>query len=101
MINRSTIIAQFEQVAKEQNKKLASLSDDLILLESDLDSLCSAIIGIRLEDLLGFDPFRAAEDVDFPITVDDFIKFYENAIWWGDPEGAPDAQRNDRHPWRL
>ncbi len=36
---RPTITAQFEQVALEQKRKLARLSDDLKLLESGLDSL--------------------------------------------------------------
>ena len=76
---RSTVISQFEQVAKEQDKQLASPSDDLVLLESGLDSLCFAIIVARLEDALGFDPFSAAEEVYFPVTLGDFIKFYENA----------------------
>ena len=76
---RSTIAAQFEQVAKEQKKILAPLSDDLVLLESGLDSLCFAIIVARLEDALGVDPFSAAEDAEFPVTVSDFVRFYENA----------------------
>ena len=76
---RSTIAAQFEQVATEQKKTLAPLSDDLVLLESGLDSLCFAIIVARLEDALGVDPFSAAEDAEFPMTVGDFVRFYENA----------------------
>ena len=76
---RSIIISQFERVVKEQNKQLAPLTDDLVLLESGLDSLCFAIIVARLEDALGFDPFSAAEDVYFPVTLSDFIKFYEDA----------------------
>lgn len=76
---RSTVISQFEQVAKEQDKQLVLPSDDLVLLESGLDSLCFAIIVARLEDALGFDPFSAAEEVYFPVTLGDFIKFYENA----------------------
>ena len=75
---RPTIVAQFEQVAREQAKKLAPLSDDMVLLESGLDSLCFAIIVARLEDALGFDPFSAAEEVDFPVTFGDFIRFYED-----------------------
>jgi acyl carrier protein len=73
------VLAQFEQVAKEQNKTLAPLSDDLALLESGLDSLCFAIIVARLEDTLGVDPFSAAEDAEFPVTLGDFIRFYEDA----------------------
>jgi hypothetical protein len=76
---RSTVLVQFEQVAKEQGKKLAPLSDHLVLLESDLDSLCFAIIVARLEDILGVDPFSAAEDGRLPITLGDFVKFYEDA----------------------
>lgn len=76
---RSIILSQFEQVVKEQNKQLVPLTDDMVLLESGLDSLCYAIIVARLEDALGFDPFSAAEDVYFPVTLSDFIKFYENA----------------------
>ena len=76
---RDIIISQFEQVVKEQNKQLAPLTDDLVLLESGLDSLCFAIIVARLEDALGFDPFSTAEEVYFPVTLSDFIKFYEDA----------------------
>jgi acyl carrier protein len=79
MALRPAILAQFEQIAKEQNKTLAPLTDDLVLLESGLDSLCFAIIVARLEDTLGIDPFSAADDVEFPTTVGDFIKFYEDA----------------------
>jgi hypothetical protein len=76
---RSLILSQFEQVSKEQNQQLAPLSDDLVLMESGLDSLCFAIIVARLEDALGFDPFSASEEVDFPLTLSDFIKLYEDA----------------------
>lgn len=76
---RPTIIAQFQNVAREQSKKLAPLADDLVLLESGLDSLCLALIVARLEDALGFDPFSADEEVDVPVTLGDFIRFYEQA----------------------
>lgn len=76
MVNRSTITTQFEQVAREQGKKLAPLSDNLVLLESGLDSLCMAIIVARLEDLLGVDPFATGEESDLPVTVGDFIRLY-------------------------
>jgi acyl carrier protein len=75
---RSTIVSQFESVAKEQNQRLPPLSDDLVLLDSGLDSLCFAVIVARLEDELGLDPFTASEDLEFPITLGDFIKLYEN-----------------------
>jgi acyl carrier protein len=76
---RSTIFDQFKRVASEQGKELVPLSDDVVLLESGLDSLCFAIIVARLEDALGFDPFSTAEDVDFPVNMGDFVRFYEDA----------------------
>lgn len=76
---RSEVITQFTQVAEEQNKPLAPLMDELPLLESGLDSLCLAVIVARLEDVLGIDPFSAAGDAPFPVTLGDFIKSYENA----------------------
>jgi acyl carrier protein len=79
MTVRLTIISEFEEVARQQAKKLAPLSDNLVLLDSGLDSLCFAIIVARLEDTLGFDPFSAEDEVDFPVTFGDFIRFYENA----------------------
>ena len=57
----------------------AGLTDETVLLESGLDSLCFAIIVARLEDRLGVDPFTASEDVYFPLTLGDFIKFYKDA----------------------
>ena len=48
-------------------------------MDSGLDSLCFAIVVARLEDSLGYDPFSVTEDVQFPVTLGDFIKFYEDA----------------------
>jgi hypothetical protein len=76
---KSEIVAQFRQVAQEQSKGLAPLTDDLPLFESGLDSLCFAIVVVRLEISLGVDPFSSQEDGRFPITFGDFIGYYENA----------------------
>jgi acyl carrier protein len=76
---RAVIVSEFEKVVKEQNKESVPLTDDLVLLESGLDSLCFAIIVARLEDALGCDPFSTAEEGYFPVTLGDFIKFYEDA----------------------
>jgi acyl carrier protein len=74
---RSTVISQFEQVAAEQHRALARLTDDLKLLDSGLDSLSFALIVARLEDAVGFDPFDVDEDMKFPVTFGDFVKLYE------------------------
>ncbi|MGO9267880.1 MAG: acyl carrier protein [Candidatus Binataceae bacterium] len=75
---RSTIISQFEIIAKEKDLELPPLTDDLVLLESGLDSLSLAIIVARLEDQLGYDPFGTDEESQIPITLSDFIKIYED-----------------------
>lgn len=74
---RSQIMDQFTQVAREQQRSIPPLTDDLQLLESGLDSLCFAIVIARLEDTLGVDPF-AAEDVLFPVTFGEFVSCYES-----------------------
>ena len=76
---RSVIIPAIEAVAAEQGKTLRPLTDDLVLLDSGLDSLCFAVLVTRLEDDLGFDPFTLSDDVYFPVTLGDFIRFYDDA----------------------
>jgi acyl carrier protein len=67
------------EIAREHGKTLAPLRDDLVLLDSGLDSLGFAVLVARLEDTLGIDPFTAAEDAMFPLTLGDFVKVYESA----------------------
>jgi len=74
---KSTITAQFQQVAREQDRTLAPLSEELKLVQSGLDSLSFAIIVARLEDSLGVDPFNQADTVEFPVTFGDFVRLYE------------------------
>jgi acyl carrier protein len=78
MTIKLTIMDEMAQVAREQGKTLAPLSDDLVLLESGLDSLGFAVLVARLEDKLGVDPFTASEDAIFPVTFGDLVKVYEN-----------------------
>jgi len=73
-----TIMDQMTEIAREHGKILAPLRDDLILLDSGLDSLGFAVLVARLEDRLGVDPFTASEDALFPVTFGDFVKVYEN-----------------------
>ena len=64
---------------RDHKKTLAPLNDNLVLVESGLDSLCFAILVARLEDQLGVDPFTASDDVQFPVTFGDFVRLYDNA----------------------
>jgi acyl carrier protein len=73
-----TIMDQMRQIAREHGKTLAPLRDDLVLLDSGLDSLGFAVLVARLEDTLGIDPFTVAEDAMFPLTLGDFVKVYEH-----------------------
>ncbi|MFY9892719.1 MAG: acyl carrier protein [Xanthobacteraceae bacterium] len=73
-----TIMQQMEQVAQEHGRILAPLNDDLELANCGLDSLGFAVLVARLEDTLGIDPFTAAEDAFFPVTLGDFVKVYEH-----------------------
>ena len=76
---KSTVISEIEQIAGEKKKTLPPLTDDLVLLESGLDSLGIAILVARLEETLGLDPFTESDDVSYPVTLGDFIRFYEKA----------------------
>ena len=80
MPTRLMIYQLLEEIAKAQNKKLAPLSDDLALVKSGLDSLCLAIFVARMEDSTGKDPFSAADDAAFPVTVGDLVNAYELAL---------------------
>ena len=72
-------ISEIEQIASDDSKTLPPLTDDLVLLDSGLDSLAIAILVARLEETLGFDPFTESDEVAYPVTLGDFIRFYEHA----------------------
>ena len=76
---KSAVISQIQEIADDNKKSLPPLTDDLVLLDSGLDSLAIAILVARLEETLGFDPFSEADDSPFPVTLGDFIRFYEHA----------------------
>jgi acyl carrier protein len=74
---QTVIHDQMKLVAEQQNKTLKPLTSDSVLLDCGLDSLCFAILVTRLEDELGFDPFATSDEVQFPVTFGDFVRFYE------------------------
>ena len=73
------ISATFRQVFSEQveDTPLPTLSDDLVLLESGLDSMGFAVLVVELEEILGFDPFSISEEAFYPSTFGEFVSFYE------------------------
>jgi acyl carrier protein len=74
-----TVISEIEQIAAQHQRKLAPLTEDAVLVNSGLDSLCFAVLVARLEDRLGVDPFATSDDISFPVTLGDFVRVYENA----------------------
>ena len=77
---KSTVISEIKEIAGQNKKILPPLTDDLVLLESGLDSLAIAILVARLEEVLGIDPFTESDDISYPVTLGDFIRFYENVV---------------------
>ena len=76
---KATVISQIQQIAEDNKNSLPPLTDDLVLLDSGLDSLAIAILVARLEETLGLDPFTESDDMAYPVTLGDFIRFYEHA----------------------
>ena len=76
---RQEITKTFEKVFVEQDNgaPMPCLNDDLILLESGLDSFGFAILVTELEETLGFDPFTLSEEAYYPQTYGEFVAFYE------------------------
>ena len=76
---KAAVISEIQRIAEDDTMSLPPLTDDLVLLDSGLDSLGIAILVARLEETLGFDPFTETDDMAYPVTLGDFIRFYEHA----------------------
>jgi acyl carrier protein len=86
---RAAVISEIQRVAEDNKKALPPLTDDLVLVDSGLDSLAIAILVARLEDTLGFDPFSQSADMPYPVTLGDFIKLYEHAVEYNGVDPQP------------
>lgn len=53
------------------------ITDNLVLLETGLDSLGFAILVVELEEEMGFDPFTLSDEAYYPQTFGEFVAFYE------------------------
>jgi acyl carrier protein len=73
------VISEIERIAEQHDKALPPLTDEAILVNTGLDSLCFAVLVARLEDRLGVDPFSASDDISYPVTLGDLVRVYENA----------------------
>ena len=78
---RKIITKTFNEVLEQTNPEQSEydyLEDDLILLDSGLDSLGFAILVALLDEELGYDPFQIMEEPIYPTTFYEFLKIYED-----------------------
>jgi acyl carrier protein len=75
---REKVLACLAEAAEVRGLKADSaLSDDSVLLESGLDSLGFAVLVVRLEETLGYDPFVVMAEPIYPKTFGEFLDIYE------------------------
>ncbi len=79
MLIENIIKKTYMEVLEQIGAKLTvpELKDDVVLLESGLDSLGFAILVATLEDELDYDPFTLMEDAVYPTTFGEFVEIYE------------------------
>ncbi len=74
---RATIIAEITELLEEDELEVPELTDDVVLLETEMDSLGFAVLVTRLEESLGFDPFSEMDEPVYPVTLGEFVSVYE------------------------
>ena len=72
---KDTYIEVLEQIGSEL--LIPELTDEVVLLESGLDSLGFAILVATLEEELEFDPFAMMDEPVYPTTFGEFVAIYE------------------------
>lgn len=79
MLIRDVIEEKYLEVLEQIGAELLvpMLTDDVVLLESGLDSLGFAILVATLEDELEYDPFTLMEEPIYPTTFGEFVEIYE------------------------
>ncbi len=80
---RSTLLSEIQTITRDQDKTMPPLTDDLVLLDTEFDSLCFALLVARMEDQLGVDPFSTLEVADLPVTLGDLIALYDRSVLAG------------------
>ncbi|CCG01389.1 acyl carrier protein [Blastococcus saxobsidens] len=73
---RAAVVEEITALLAEDGKDVPPLTDDIVLLESGLDSLGFAVLVTRLEESLGYDPFTEMDDPVYPTTLADFVDIY-------------------------
>lgn len=79
LVLREVIEEVFYEVLEQIGSSLLvpKLDDNVILLESGLDSLGFAILVATLEEKLDYDPFTLMNEPIYPNTFGEFVEIYE------------------------
>jgi acyl carrier protein len=80
IIREAAMQAFAEALEMRHLKARQTLTDETVLLESGLDSLGFAILVVKLEESLGYDPFVLMNEPVYPKTVSEFIDIYERYL---------------------
>lgn len=74
---KALILSNMNEILEEKGAATyADISPDAILLETGLDSLDFAVLVVKLEMALGFDPFAEMAVPVYPRTFAEFLKIY-------------------------
>jgi aryl carrier-like protein len=73
---REVITREVTDLLAEDGHPAPTFTDDLVLLNSGLDSLGFAVLVTRLEDSLGYDPFTDMPHPVYPRTLGEFVAVY-------------------------
>lgn len=77
MSTRDTIRDALIELFDEDDLDVPDITDDLVLLETELDSLGFAVLVTRLEESLGYDPFSLMTEPVYPTTYGEFVAVYQ------------------------
>ena len=78
METRQIITETLQELLADNGVTLAvPLDGNTPLLQTGLDSLGFAILVVRLEERLGYDPFVLMTEAVYPRTLDEFVAIYE------------------------
>jgi hypothetical protein len=77
MATRDMILQALVELFEEDDLEVPEITDDLVLLETDLDSLGFAVLVTRLEESLGYDPFSMMTEPVYPTTFGEFVAIYQ------------------------
>ena len=76
---KKLILEKFNEALEQTDKTehYKDIADDVILLETGLDSLGFAILVALLEEELDLDPFQLMDEPVYPSTFGEFVNIYE------------------------